>query len=138
MPLTKERTGWRDERISQHHRKWGIGCTATDFDFLMLEYEYGNPSAIVEYKHENAPIQYPTNPQYQALIKLGDKAEIPVLACRYSDDFTSYKVIPLNEYARKIIPDRSELDEISWVKLLYKIRGREATPEFLEHMKIEI
>ena len=52
----------------------------------MLEYEFGNPSAIVEYKHEKAEPQYPTNPKYQALIKLGNSAKIPVIACRYSND----------------------------------------------------
>lgn len=134
----QERTGWRDERISRRHRKWGIGCTATDFDFLMLEYVKGEPSAIVEYKNEFAPVQYPTNPQYQALKKLGDKAEIPVLACRYSDDFQRYKIVPLNDCAKNFLPEREELDEISWVKLLYKIRGYDVTPDFLESMKIEI
>lgn len=138
MPITKERTGWRDERISARHRKWGIGCTATDFDFLLLEYDYGNPVAIVEYKSEFAPKQYPSNPQYQALIKLGNKAAIPVLACRYSDDFSRYLVIPLNEYAKKFISGRIELDETGWVTLLYKIRGHEITHEFLDSMKVEI
>lgn len=138
MPITKERTGWRDERISERHHMWGIGCTTTDFDFLMLEYEFGNPSAIVEYKHENAPLQYPTNVQYQALIKLGNSAKIPVIACRYADDFSKYKVIPLNEYAKKFVPDRVELDEIGWVSLLYRIRGHDVTPEFLASMKVEI
>lgn len=138
MPITKERTGWRDERISQRHHKWGIGCTTTDFDFLMLEYEFGNPSAIVEYKHEYAEPQSALKPQYQALIKLGNSAKIPVIACRYSDDFSCYKVVALNEYALKFIPERTELDEIGWVSLLYKIRGHEVTPEFLERMKLEI
>lgn len=138
MPVMQERTGWRDEGISRRHRKWGIGCTTTDFDFLMLEYEFGNPSAIVEYKHEYAEPQSVLRPQYQALIKLGNSAKIPVLACRYSDDFSCYKVVALNEYALKFIPERTELDEIGWVSLLYKIRGHEVTPEFLERMKLEI
>lgn len=138
MPVMPERTGWRDERISLRHRKWGIGCTTTDFDFLMLEYEFGNPSAIVEYKHEFAEPQSPAKPQYQAIIKLGNCAKIPVIACRYSDDFSRFKVVPLNDYAKKFIPQRIELDENSWVTLLYKIRGHEVTPEFLESMKVEI
>ena len=138
MPVTQERTGWRDERISLRHRMWGIGCTTTDFDFLMLEYEFGNPSAIVEYKHEYAEPQSPLKPQYQALIKLGNSAKIPVMACRYSDDFTRYTVTPLNEFAVKFVPKRIVLDEMGWVSLLYKIRGHEVTPEFLAGMKVEI
>ena len=138
MPVTQERTGWRDEEISRHHRKWGIGCTAIDFDFLLLEYEFGNPSAIVEYKHEYAEPQSILKAPYQALIKLGNSAKIPVLACRYSRDFSHYKVTPLNEYAKRFVPERTEFDEIGWVSLLYRMRGREVTPEFLEGMKVEV
>lgn len=138
MPVTPERTGWRDEGISRRHRKWGIGCTTVDFDFLMLEYEFGNPSAIVEYKHEKAEPQYPTNPKYQALIKLGNNAKIPVIACRYSNDYTKYRVVALNDYAKKYIPETTELNEIGWVTLLYKIRGHDVTPEFLKNMEVEI
>ena len=58
---TKERTGWRDERISQRHRLWGVECQAIDLDFLLVEYrsEYDDirPVAIIEYKHECAPSQ---------------------------------------------------------------------------------
>jgi hypothetical protein len=71
-------------------------------------------------------------------IKLGNCAKIPVIACRYSDDFSRFKVVPLNDYAKKFIPQRIELDENGWVTLLYKIRGHEVTPEFLESMKVEI
>lgn len=124
MPITKERTGWRDEGISNRHREWGVGCTATDFDFLLLEYEFGEPSAIVEYKNEHAAPQYSSNVQYRALVKLGNSAKIPVIVCRYSDDYSHYVAVALNKYAREFIPNgRAEFDEAGWVKLLYDIRG---------------
>lgn len=138
MPVTPERTGWRDEGISRRHRKWGIGCTATDFDFLLLEYEYGTPKAIIEYKSEYAKPQYLTSPQYQALIKLGNKAEIPVLACRYSEDYSSYNVVPLNDYAKKFVSERKKFDEEGWITLLYEMKGHKVTPEFLANMEVEI
>ena len=31
-----ERTGWRDEKLSQRHRMWGWDCPAVDIDFLLL------------------------------------------------------------------------------------------------------
>ncbi len=138
MPVAQERTGWRDEEISRRHRKWGVGCTATDIDFLLIEYEHNCPKAIIEYKHEFAPPQYASNAQYQTLINLGNMAKILIIACRYSDDFSHYKVVALNEYAKKFIPERADFDEIGWVSLLYKIRGHEVTPEFLKSMEVEI
>ncbi|MBQ4430877.1 MAG: hypothetical protein II877_05190, partial [Synergistaceae bacterium] len=82
--------------------------------------------------------QYVSHPTYQAMINLGDRAGIPVIACRYSDDFSKWRVVPLNTKAREFIPERVELDEASWVRLLYKIRGREISDDILEGMKIEI
>ena len=112
MPVTPERTGCRDEGISRRHRKWGVVCTMVDFDFLSLEYEFGKPCAIVEYKSEHAAPQYVSDPRYKALISLCNSAKIPVLACRYIDDYANYSVVPLNEYARKHIADSNTLDEI--------------------------
>ena len=55
MPEVRaERTGWRDEELSQEHRKWGFDCPTVDIDFLMLEYDTGRASALVEYKNEHA------------------------------------------------------------------------------------
>ena len=139
MPeVRQERTGWRDEGLSQRHRRWGWDCPAVDIDFLMLEYDNGKASALVEYKNEHAKPQYVSHPTYQAMINLGDRAGIPVIACRYSDDFSKWRVVPLNTKAREFIPERVELDEADWVRLLYKIRGREISDDILEGMKIEI
>ena len=138
MPVMQERTGWRDEGISRRHRKWGVGCTAVDFDFLLLEYEFGRPCAIVEYKNEHAELQYASDNRYKALICLGDNSEIPVFACRYSDDYSKWGVTPLNEFAKNYVPERKIFDETEWVTLLYKIKGHEVTPDFLERMKVEI
>ena len=139
MPeVRQERTGWRDEGLSQRHRRWGWDCPAVDIDFLMLEYDNGKASALVEYKNEHAKPQYVSHPTYQAMINLGDRAGIPVIACRYSDDFSRWRVVPLNTKAREFIPERVELDEAGWVRLLYKIRGREISDDILEGMKIEI
>lgn len=133
-----ERTNWRDEGLSQRHRKWGWDCPMLDIDFLALEYDKGKASAIVEYKNEHAEPQYASHPSYQAIIDLGNRAELPVIACRYSDDYMKYKAVALNEYAKKYLPNREEFDELGWVNLLYRIRGREITKEVLSGMSIEI
>ena len=139
MPeVRQERTGWRDEGLSQRHRRWGWDCPAVDIDFLMLEYDNGKASALVEYKNEHAKPQYASHPTYQAMINLGDRAGIPVIACRYSDDYSKWRVVPLNTKAREFIPECVEIDEAGWVSLLYRIRGREVSDDVLEGMKVEI
>lgn len=134
-----ERTGWRDEGISRRHRRWGAACYAVDIDFLLIEYAGGgNPAALVEYKNEHAQQQYVSNPNYQALIKLGNAANIPVIACRYKDDFSEYKVTPLNPAARQYLPDRKTLSEREYVTLLYKLRGVDVPESVLDGINQEI
>lgn len=45
-----ERTGWRDQEISERHRTWGFNCPAVDVDFMLIEYDEGVPVAIIDYK----------------------------------------------------------------------------------------
>ena len=92
-----ERTGWRDEALSQRHRRYGWDCPAVDLDFLLLEYDHGKASAIIEYKNEHAPIQYASHPTYQALIDLGNRADLPVIAARYTTDFSKWKITAIVE-----------------------------------------
>ena len=127
-----ERTGWRDLRLSQRHRTWGSNCPAVDIDFLSLEYDRGMPVAIVEYKHENAPPQYASNPNYQALINLGNRAELPVFAVRYTNDFEWWEVVPLNELAKTYCPERKHMTEFGWVTFLYHMRGYDPPKHLFE------
>ena len=104
----------------------------------MLEYDHGKASAIVEYKNEHAAPQYASHPTYQAMIDLGNRAGIPVIACRYTDDFSSWKVIPLNDKAKEYIPKRDELTESDFVSLLYKLRGYDVPQSVLDGISVEI
>ena len=49
--VKQERSGWRDQEISERHRFWGFNCPSVDLDFLMLEYNHRLPVALIEYKH---------------------------------------------------------------------------------------
>jgi hypothetical protein len=109
--------------LSERHRRWGWDCPAVDLDFLFLEYDRGKAVALVEYKHENAPPQYRTHPTYQAMIDLGNRAGIPVLACRYAADFSWFRITPLNSRAKEHVVGQCDMTEKQWVTLLYKIRG---------------
>jgi hypothetical protein len=133
-----ERSGWRDEAISRKHRHWGFNCPCVDIDLLAIEYDIGTASGIVEYKNEHANAFTPDNPSYKALVGLGNKAELPVFVCRYTDDLKKYTAVPLNEHASIYLPKRTEMSEEEWVELLYKFRGREKPKYLFDSEEIRI
>lgn len=138
MEVRKERSGWRDQNLSGRHRQWGWNCPAVDLDFLFLEYDKGKAVALVEYKHENAEPQKAAHPTYQALIDLGTRASVPVFACRYADDFSWFKIVPLNEFAKGWLPERQTMNEAEWVSFLYLIRGYKITQDVLDNLSVDV
>lgn len=132
---TFERTGWRDGHLSQRHRKWGLGAPAIDLDFLLLEYDRGRPTALIEYKGEHAPGQFPTHPSYLALCNLGDRAGVPVFGVRYAQDFSWWIVTALGNAAKRILPQRQKMTERQFVTWLYNIRGLQPPEEIFEAME---
>lgn len=135
--VSKERSGFRDQALSERHRLWGWDCPAVDVDFLLIEYDSGKVCALVEYKSESAPSQKASHPSYRAMKDLANRADIPFLVCRYSDQFTRFHVIPMNNYARAYVPDRVLMSESQWVELLYRIRGRYFDPSEIPDLKKE-
>ena len=139
MPeVRQEKTGWRDQRISERHRRWGWDCPAVDLDFLVLEYDRGKAVAIVEYKNEHAKPQYRTHPTYQALIDLGNRARVPVFGVRYAEDFSWWRVTPLNDLAKKRVPKQTRMTEEKWVTTLYQIRGAEVPRGLFTDKDVEL
>lgn len=129
--VRQERTGWRDEALSERHRIWGYDLPAVDLDFILDEYDSGDPYGLVEYKNEHAAPQDYSHPSYLALIRLGTRARLPVFCARYKDDFSEWIVTPLNEYAEVFLPKEITMNEREWVTLLYQLRGRNTPPEIL-------
>ena len=139
MPeVRKEVLGFRDAALSERHRLWGWDCPAMDMDFVMVEYDNGRATALVEYKHENARPQYPTHPSYRALVDMGDKAGIPVFAVRYAENFSWWLVMPLNAKAVEQIGGRRTMSEAEWVETLYRTRGREMPADVREAIENEV
>ena len=130
-----ERTGWRDEKLSRRHRMWGWDCPAVDIDFLLLEYDTGKAVALIEYKNENAAPQYPNHPSYRALVDLGNRANIPVLACRYATDFSNFVVTPLNKFAESFVrQSKVKMTESKYISLLYKMREKDVPQDVLNNI----
>jgi hypothetical protein len=138
MSVRQERTGWRDERLSLRHRQWGWDCPGIDLDFLFLEYDRGKAVAIVEYKNEHASPQKASHPSYQAIIDLGNRAGIPVFACRYADDFSWWRIIPLNAIAKEKLPERADMTEAEWIDFLYALRGQKCPQSVIEGLSTDI
>lgn len=89
----------------------------------------------MEYKNEHAAPQYASHPSYRALSGLGTRADIPVLASRYADDFSSFTAVPLNGEAKMYLPDRTIMTELEWVKFLYLLRGHNCPQSVIERIK---
>lgn len=139
LPRVKpERTGWRDGHLSDRHRKWGFGCPAQDIDFLLVEYSSNNPVALIEYKSEFAPEQYPTHPSYIALSRLGERAQLPFFVVRYAQDFSWWKIVPINSVAKMKVPERIEVNERLFVTWLWNLRGLEPPKEIFQFIEVAI
>ena len=126
MSVMQERTFWRDLAFSLRHRFYGNDCCAVDIDhlpFRFVEYCYPEPAGIIEYKHECAGEQHYLRPNFRALVRLGDRAELPVFCVRYAADFSKFIIDPLNDYASKFTSGRTTLSELDYVKFLHTLRG---------------
>src|SRR5262245_35692865 len=95
-------------------------------------------SALVEYKHERALPQYPSHPSYRALVDLGSKAGIPVFGVRYADDFSWWRVSPLNREAKNYVRRQEVMSERDWVTLLYRTKGLEPPEGILDDRLFEL
>ena len=78
------------------------------------------------------------DPTYQGMIDLGNKAGVPVIACRYSDDLSTWKVVPLNEEAKKHLPEQQMLTEQEWGELVHGIRGDDKPKDTLNGIMIKL
>lgn len=124
---------FRDGDLSRRHRRWGVGCPAVDIDFPLIEYNWGEPAAIVEYKFagaEGRSVDF-DNPSMRALASLANAAKIPFIVALYTREPWTFRVFRGNEYAERIYREDGRLmTEREFVESLYFIRnGSLATVE---------
>lgn len=127
-----ERTGWRDEAISQRHRTWGRFATAIDIDFVLIESTFAaEPKALIEYKAQ--PGGYATSFQLRVLCNLANMAGLPAFVAKYWSDTWAFIVLPQNDHAREWMKSARRMSERQYVMFLQDIRGvREQLPEHLQ------
>jgi hypothetical protein len=117
-----ERTGWRDQWPSERHRLWGAGCPSVDIDWLVVEYTFGRPVALVEYKRYTAQIPDLRHANYQALITLANNSGIPFFWAFYWPDCAAFKVYPVNDQAFQWFRDGELMTEREYVGRIYAMR----------------
>lgn len=129
-----ERTGWRDQAISERHRAWGFNCPAVDLDFVMAEYNHGLPVALVEYKDRHARLPRLSDPTYRALSALADGysgGALPFLVAFYDSSEWWFRVLPVNEPAHRHYRHvaNEPITEQRFVRSLYLLRKAALTAE---------
>lgn len=125
----------RDDSLSLRHRKWGRSCAVVDLDAIEAN-KHGEPVALFEYKHQNTKL-WPedfSNFNFSVLISVANRAKLPFFCTKYAEDFTWFKVKPLNEKARKIMATTETFSEQEYVVFLYELRGEKASEEVLEKL----
>jgi hypothetical protein len=122
-----ERSGWRDQELSQRHRDWGFNCPAADLDFLMVEYHLGCPVAVVDYKHYRAGLPKTDHPTYRATGQLYDDRgqQLPFFIARYWPVTWAFRVLAMNDRARKWLDSDSyvPMTERQFVVGLHRFRS---------------
>ena len=134
MVVSQERSGWRDEWISQKHRDWGFNCPAVDIDFLVIEYDFEVPRALIEYKYITADLNK-SKSGIRALMNLANIAKVPFFIVIYNHSPPSFKIIPKNKYAQESKPEKTLcLTEYEYVSFLYELRGRSIPANIYEKL----
>ncbi len=137
----QERTGWRDEAISQRHRQWGFNCPCVDLDFVVAEYNLGLPVALVEYKHFKAWRPDLNHATYRALTALCDgynDGPLPFFVAFYWPDIWAFEIMPVNAISYDLITKSRILTEREYVTGLYKMRKRCVDDAVLQTLNTEL
>jgi len=130
--MREEATGWRDEEISRRHREYGMNVPAVDVDFLLVEYDYGKPRAIIDYKRATSTVWKRDGANLRASSRLYDEDgnQLPFFVARYQVEPWYYYVHAMNDAARAFmdrlgVAHEVEADEYTFVRFLYALRGRQ-------------
>jgi hypothetical protein len=132
--VRNERTGWRDEAISERHRLYGYDAPFVDLDFVGIEYDKARVMALVEYKAKGARIPSLEHPSYRAMRELADNSKVPFLVVFYDPQTWMYFVMPANQFAQRHFKTPVMLTERSYVEFLYRLRNRQAPAGLLEKL----
>jgi hypothetical protein len=134
--VSVERSGWREQELSQRHRNfWGYNCPMVDLDFLVIEYNIGIPVALIEYKHARAKTPKLDDANYRAISWLADKAGLPFAIAFYWPGIWAFRITPVNEIARRHWKPSENMTEREFVMRLYMLRHLAVEREVLNGLQ---
>lgn len=128
-----ERTGWRDQWISQRKRTWG-NLPCVDIDAIItaggedmhdggwpvVEYDDCTPYALIEYKALGATINL-KDANNTALRRLADMAGLPFFLVVYNQKNARFLVVPGNDPASNIHQHKRVYNERDYVGFLRRL-----------------
>jgi hypothetical protein len=133
--VREERTGWRDEWISERHRLWGADVPMADIDFLAVEYDLKMPVAIVDYKgFAPRPIDVDASASLVALRWLADMGGLMLMIVFYNRHTSVFTVRPLNRRAKEAYTLDQVMSEREYVTSLYTLRRRSVPQQILSRL----
>lgn len=124
-------TGWRDGLLNVRHSYWGHESPAVGMKFPMIEYDRGEPLAVISYQRrgEPLPVGREVANAYRAFGRLHRKTgeQLPFFTVQYDVRNWSYRVFAHNDPARQFLGlGWTKMTETEYVRNLYRLRGRHA------------
>ena len=125
-------TGWRDGLLSVRHSYWGHVAPAAGMKFPMIEYDKGEPLAVISYQKrgEELPAGKDAASVHTAFGRLhrATGEQLPFFTVQYDTRNWSYRVFGHNDAARSFLDQSgwSKMTEQQYVWNLYRLRGRHA------------
>lgn len=118
------RTNYTELEAMNRHREYGYDVPCTDID--CIEYDYGTPVAMIEYKHFRAqPVDLESmHPTTRTKLVMANAVEIPFFIVRYWPKTWTYKITPVNDIAKNITNKSRLVSEQKYVKMLYWLRNK--------------
>ena len=123
-------TGWRDGMLSVRHAHWDHEAPVVGMKFPMVEYDRGNPLAVISYQRrgEQLPTGRDVSAAYLAFGRLQRKTgeQLPFFTVQYDVRNWSYRVFGHNDAARAFLDSSgwTKMDEQQFMANLYRLRSR--------------
>lgn len=123
-------SGWRDPLIQVRHRYYGYEAPAAGMKLPMIEYDHGEPLAVISYLERSTVPPYGGDVM-RAHLALGrlhraTGEQLPFFTAQYDHRNWAFRLFGHNEAARAFL-DRTgwvSMTEAGFVNSLYRLRGR--------------
>lgn len=123
-------TGWRDGLLTRRHELWGYAAPANGMTLPMVEYDRGEPLAVINYIRYGTelPSGREVARDYLAMGQLHRETgeQLPFFTAQYHPTTWAFRLIPHNTSAREFLDSGEwvEMTERQFVNNLYRLRGR--------------